>query len=127
MKRVPTLLIRRGSVYRLLPESKLRDVDVSHLPRDTTIVGAHLTAHTWRLTHGLIVVRVRRVKRDDGVDPGVRTHGTAVLLSAFDGAAPAESVAVVGGERGDLLSVAEDGLGIVAAVVIVLVLVMLAS
>lgn len=48
-------------------------------------------------------------------------HGTAVVFGTLDGAAEALSVGVAGGQGGDHLAVQKDGLGVVAAGVIVLV------
>ena len=50
------------------------------------------------------------------------TNAAAAGVGALDGAAPALGVAVLGGESGDLLVVDEDGLGVVASRVVVLVL-----
>jgi len=51
----------------------------------------------------------------------VSTNAAAAGVGALDGAAPALGVAVLGGEFGDLLVVDEDGLGVVASRVVVLV------
>lgn len=49
------------------------------------------------------------------------SNAAAAGVGALDGATPALGVAVLGGEFSDLLIVHEDGLGVVASRVVVLV------
>jgi len=112
---------RQNHAHCSLPKRKLGDVNISDRPRNSTIARRHFSRDTLCLTQCLIVVRIRRVQRDDGIDPRVCRHGAAVLLGALDGTAPAERVAVAGRKGRHVLTVAGDDLCVVARVVVVLV------
>lgn len=101
-----------------LSERKSRNINLRNLPCLPPITRRHLPRSTTLLVHSLIVVWIRRVQRDDRVDPLMRCYSTAVCLGAFDGAAPAERVAVAGGQCGDLAAVDEHELRVVACCVV---------
>ncbi len=69
-------------------EHELRDFDIRDGPCHPTVARRHLARDTLRFSHGLVVVRIRRVQRDRSVDPLMRRDGTAVFSGAFDRAAP---------------------------------------
>lgn len=116
-----TFTDNRQVMSLLLAECELGDVDVSDLPGNSAIVGSHIAGDTLTLAHSLDVVGVCSIKSDDCVDPFVSGHSAAVILCALDGAAPAHSVAILGAERGELLVVDRDVLGVVACSVVELV------
>ena len=104
-----------------LSEGELRDVDISNLPGDTAVVSRHVTSNAVTLAHSLVVFGVGGVEGDDGIDPLVGGHGTAIILGALNSATPALSVTVAGAEGGDLFAIDRDVLSVVAAGVIKLI------
>lgn len=108
-------------IQHLLAKGELGNVDVGDLPGDTTVIGRHLASNALPFAHSLVIVRVGSVEGDDGVNPLVGGHGTAVVLATLNSTAPALSVTVAGAEGCDLLVVDGDVLGVVSGCIIELV------